>query len=696
MTAPVKPRSRTASRRSPTTDNRTSPPRRATRPPGPPRPPRSPRPGPGAARSNLSRRRLLWLLAVVFVGFALLAARLADLQVLNPSRYREVGESQRTFSQKVAADRGTIYDRDGVELAMSRPARSVFVDPSMIDDAYVASAAVAPILGLEAREVEAKMRGEGRFAYLARKVTDEQADEVAALGIKGVALVEESQRYNPSGDMARSLLGTVDVDNVGLSGLEAAYGGELTGQPGEVVFERNPEGRTIAVGDHQMVPAVKGDDLVLTLDRSLQYETERILAEQVQSTTSDGGIAVVTKPSTGEILAMANIVRGGEKGTPEYDQIVPGTNNAALTTAYEPGSVMKMATVGAALERGIVTPETKIQVPPVLKVGDGEFKDAEEHGQVTWTTTEIFAHSSNIGTIKIAQQLGKEPLYDTLRAFGFGSRTAIGFPNELAGVVPNPADPTEWWSTSMGTVPIGQGVSVTPLQMLLAYNTIANGGTYVEPRLVHSTIDADGVEHPVVIDSGHRVFSETTSDQLNLMMRDVVVEGTGKNAAVAGYTPAGKTGTSRKPQPGGGYTDKYGITQYQSTFVGFVPAEQPALSIIVIIDEPNGQYTGGAVAAPAWSKIASFALQHLGIAPPLTDASAGGVAAGAATAAATATAGANGKVRGLAADQVPAPLVPDTPEPTTPPTSVPPTTGPTSSTTPATTATQAKKSKSTP
>jgi cell division protein FtsI (penicillin-binding protein 3) len=306
---------------------------------------------------------------------------------------------------------------------------------------------------------------------------------------------------------------------------------------------------------------------------------------------------------------------------------------------------------------------------------------------VTWTTTEILAHSSHIGTIKIAQPLGKEPLYDTLRAFGFGSTTAIGFPNELAGVVPNPADPTEWWSTSMGTVPIGQGVSVTPLQMLLAYNTIANGGTYVEPRLVHSTIDAEGVEHPVTIDSGHRVFSETTSDQLNLMLRDVVVEGTGKNAAVAGYTPAGKTGTSRKPQPGGGYTDKYGVTQYQSTFVGFVPAEQPALSIIVIIDEPNGQYTGGAVAAPAWSKIASFALQHLGIAPPLTDAPAGGVAAGRATVAASA----NGKVRGLAADQVPAPLVPETPEPTTPPTSVP-----TSSTTPATTAAQAKKSKSTP
>jgi cell division protein FtsI (penicillin-binding protein 3) len=625
------------------------------------------------------------LLAVVFVGFTLLAVRLADLQVVNPSRYRQVGESQRTFSQIVAADRGTIYDRDGVELAMSKPARSVFVDPSMIDDAYLAASAVAPVLGLHVRDVETTMRREGRFAYLARKVTDEQADKVAALGIKGVALVEESERYHPSGDLARSVLGTVDVDNVGLSGLEAAYGDELTGRPGEVVFERSPDGRTIAVGDHEIVPAVKGNDLVLTIDQSLQYETERILAEQVQATKSNGGIAIVTEPSTGQILAMANIVRGGESGTPAYDQVVPSTNNAALTTAYEPASVMKMATVGAALERGIVTPETKIQVPPVLQVGDAEFKDAEEHGQVTWTTTEVLARSSNIGTIKIAQQLGKQPLYDTLRAFGFGSKTAIGFPNELAGVVPNPADPTEWWSTSMGTVPIGQGVSVTPLQMLLAYNTIANSGTYVEPRLVHATIDADGVELPVPIDDGHRVFSEATAHQLNLMLRDVVVEGTGKNAAVAGYTPAGKTGTSRKPQPGGGYTDEFGVTQYQSTFVGFVPAEQPALSIIVIVDEPNGQYTGGAVAAPAWSKIASFALQHLAIAPPLTDAPAGGVVAGGADATS------NGKVRGLPAEQAPAPAVPETPEPTTPPTSAP-----TPSTAPPTPVDQGKKSKSTP
>ena len=658
MTATATPRPRVTTHRPPARSSqaRSRPPRARGRG----GPPRRPQPVRTTARGG-PRARLLWLLAVVLVGFALLASRLADLQVINPDRYLEVGESQRTFHQQIAAERGTIYDRNGVEMAMSKPAHSVFVDPAMIEDAYVEAAAVAPILGLDVREVEAKMRGDGRFAYLARKVGDEQAQQIRELGFIGVGLVEESQRYHPSGDTARSILGDVDVDNVGLSGLELAFGEQLTGTPGKLVFERDPEGRTIPVGEHDLVPAVKGDDLVLTIDRSLQYEAERILADQVSATESKGGIAVVTKPATGEILAMANVVR--DEPT---EQVVQGTNNAALTTVYEPGSVMKMASVGAALERGVVSPETMIQVPAKLRVGDGDFQDAEEHGGVTWSVTDVMAHSSNIGTIKIAQQLGKHPLYDTLRAFGFGSRTAIDFPNELAGIVPDPSDPNEWWSTSIGTVPIGQGVSVTPLQMLLAYNVIANGGTYVEPRLVQTTTDAEGAEHPVLIDSGRRVLSEPVANQLNLMLRDVVVEGTGKNAAVSGYTPAGKTGTSRKPQPGGGYVDRFGFTQYQSTFVGFVPAEQPALSIIVIIDEPGGgQYTGGVVAAPAWSRIASFALQHLGVPPPLTDAPAGGVAA-------APDDSTDGKVRGLPAEQAPPPPIPDV---TTPTSTVPKKTG---------------------
>lgn len=577
------------------------------------RPPRQPPARPPANH----RVRLLILLTVLVLGFALIISRLADLQVLSPERYREVGTSQRTFSQKLAADRGAITDRNGVELAMSKPARSVFVDPQLIDDPVALAAVVAPVLDLRPADVEKKMRSEGRFAYLARKVPDEVADRIAALKEPGVALVEESSRYHPAGTLAGSVLGGVDVDNVGLSGMEKRYGDALAGQPGSVLFERGPGGQTIAVGDHQLVPAIKGDDLVLTLDRSIQYETERILREQVEDKKAKGGTAIVSRPDTGEILAMANVMRD-----PKTDEVVLSADNTAVTMAYEPGSVLKMVTVAAAMEHGVATPEKVYEVPSALRIADAEFTDSEPHGTLSWSVAEILTHSSNIGTIKIAQQLTKTRLYDALMSFGFGQRTAVAFPNEQEGYVPAPGD---WWDTSIGTVPIGHGVSVTPLQMLQAYNVVANGGVYVEPRLVRGTVDADGVEHLLALGDGHRVLSEVTADKMNLMLRDVVKEGTGKLASINGYTPAGKTGTSRKAQPNGTYLDASGVMQYQSTFVGFVPAEQPALSILVMIDEPRGtDYTGGAVAAPAFAEIASFGLRHLSQPPPVTDAAADG------------------------------------------------------------------------
>jgi cell division protein FtsI (penicillin-binding protein 3) len=603
---------------------------------------------PAPSRHVDHRKRLLWFLGALLVSFAFLVSKLADLQVVNPERYRELGVEQRMFSQSLAAERGTIYDRNGAELAMSRPARSVFVDPALIDDPRAASAMLAPVVGVDAADIEAKMRGEGRFAYIARKIPAEMAAEIEALALSGVGLLEEPERHHPSGQVARSILGLTDVDNVGISGVEALYGSALTGTPGKVVLERNPAGRTIAVGEHHQVEAVKGDDVVLTIDRSLQFETERILAEQVALAQAKGGIAVVTKPDTGEILAMANVVNDDESGT-----IVPGTNNAALTTAYEPGSVMKVVTVSAAIEAGVVAPETVIPVPSSLKIAEYEFTDSEPHPPTAWSVSDVLAHSSNIGTIKIAQQLGKHRLHDMVSAFGFGERSPIGFPNEQAGAVPHPDNPSQWWDTSIGTLAIGHGVSVTPLQMLVAYNTIANGGVYVPPRLVHSIVDADGTEHAHPVGAARRVLSKPTADTMNVMLRQVVAEGTGRLAAVHGYTPAGKTGTSRKPQPGGGYADENGIFQYQSTFVGFVPAEQPALSIIVIIDEPHGgAYTGGAVAAPAWSKIASFALRELSVAPPATDAPIGGAPVE------LVTRTDNGKLRGPTAEQRPPPPVP--------------------------------------
>lgn len=563
------------------------------------------------------------MLLVGLVGlFGLIAVKVADLQVINPGHYLSFGQAQTVRSQTLAADRGTVYDRNRTELAMSVPMKTIFADPKLVADAAGRSDAarsaglLAPILGLDVGDLTQKLSGTNRFVYLARKVAKDVSDKVAALNLPGIEFLDETDRITPGGGVGRSLIGTVDPDNNGLSGLEKQYASELTGTPGSLTLERNPQGHTIPVGEHQLAPAVKGDDLVLTIDRPMQYETEQILTEQVHAAGAKGGIAIVTRPSTGEVLAMANVSTDPKTGV-----VTTSGNNAAVTTVYEPGSVMKITTVSAAIERGLVTPNTTFSVPGSYQVGDHTFSDAEPHGIETLTVAQILAQSSNIGTIKIAQQLGKQGVYDTLTNFGFGAQTGLAFLNEANGRVPQP---DKWSGTSMGTIPIGQGVSATALQVLEGYNTIANGGVYVGPRLVDSTIDANGNEHPIPADSGRRVVSATTASTMNMMLRGVVTGGTGTLAIVDGYTVFGKTGTARKAQ-GGAYADKNGVTQYDATFVGAVPAEAPALSVIVVIDEPSGgNYFGGAVAAPAFSKIASYGLQRFSVPPPVTDGAAVG------------------------------------------------------------------------
>ena len=563
------------------------------------------------------RRRSLLVLAVIVSLFVVVLAQVINLQVVDRDRYVTYGAGQRTNTQVLAADRGAILDRNGAELVISRPGRSIFVDPELVTDAAAEAAVLAPILGLDPLLVESKMNGKGRFAYLARRVSADVADRVEALGLAGVAFLEESERFAPAGDSARSIIGAVDVDNVGISGLEAQYGDALTGTPGKLSLERSPKGYTIAVGDHSMTPAVKGDDLKLTIDQSIQFEAERLLGDQVKATGAKGGIAIVSKPGTGEVLAIADMVLD-----PETGEVRVSSNNSALTTQYEPGSVMKVVTIAGALEAGQITPTTQFDLPPTLRIYDAEFGEAEGRGSVTWDTAQILTHSSNVGTIKIGQGLGKDALYASQRAFGLGSRTSLNFPNETGGAV---MAPSKYSGTSLPSIAIGQGISVTAMQMLFAYNTIANQGMYIAPKLVDSTIDASGVEHPTAAGDSHRAVSVATANSLNLMMRNVVNEGTGQLAAINGYSVAGKTGTARKPQPGGGYYDKFGVIRYQSTFVGFVPAQQPALSVYVMLDEPGGDYTGGATAAPVFSKLGAFALNRMGIAPAATDISLGGV-----------------------------------------------------------------------
>ncbi|HET6834594.1 MAG TPA: penicillin-binding protein 2 [Acidimicrobiales bacterium] len=539
--------------------------------------------------------------------FGVVVLRLGYVQTVGAQRYVAYGEEQRIEPIALPAARGTIFDRNGKDLALSTPAKSVGADPSVISDRAVAARRLARALRLPAGEVASKLGTDSHFVYLARQVDDEVAKRVKDLDIPGVLIFDESARLLPAGDMARSLLGSVDLDNVGVAGLEQRYDDQLAGDPGEYMVERDLEGRTIPGGRHLIDPAEPGDDIVLTIDRGLQYATEGILTEQVRTVGARAGWAAVMDPRTGEVLALANV-----ETDPKTHAVANTGNNLAVTQNFEPGSVNKVITMSGALEEGLVAPDTELQVPDTLHVADHVYGDAHSLPP-RMTASQILSRSSNIGTIEIAQRLGMARLDEYLRRFGFGLQTALGLPHEEPGIL---LDRDNWSGTSIGSIPIGHGISVTAMQMLLAYNTIANDGVYVPPTLLRATFDAAGERHPAEPGEGRRVVSPTTAAQVREMLAQAVTSGTGKAAAIDGYDAAGKTGTARKPQPGGGYRDAQGGYHYVATFAGFIPANDPQVSIIVVIDEPTTSPYAGDVAAPAFANIGRQALRTLRIAPP--------------------------------------------------------------------------------
>jgi cell division protein FtsI (penicillin-binding protein 3) len=547
----------------------------------------------------------LVLICLLFGG---VVVRLAQLQVTGAGRYVALGESQRVRPTTLPADRGSIFDRNGYDLALSISQRTVWTDPGNVLDPAGDAAALAPLLGLDPVALQAKLAAPSHFEYIARQVPDDVADQVEALALPGIYLLDEPKRFNPSDDLARSVLGRVDIDSGGIAGLELQYDDTLTGEPGELVIERDLRGRTIPAGEHQLQPAERGDDLVLTIDRAMQYETERALGAQIAAMGAKGGIAIVSDPRTGELLAIANLETPADGGPPRASG-----NNMALTTVFEPGSANKVITLSAALEEDIAAPSSTLVVPDHLQVSDHRFTDHDPHPTREMTVSEILTSSSNIGTIELAQALGAERIDEYMRRFGFGEKTALDFPNESPGLL-LPLD--SWSGTSIGSIPIGQGISVTALQMLEAYNVIANGGMYVAPKLVKATVDHDGVQHATPASEEHRVVSEQTAAQMAVMMADVVRHGTGHLAAIPGYTVGGKTGTARKPLPTGGYLDPAGHYHYVATFAGFVPVEAPQLSVIVVLDEPSASIYASEVSAPVFAQIAQYALRQFRIPPP--------------------------------------------------------------------------------
>jgi cell division protein FtsI (penicillin-binding protein 3) len=554
------------------------------------------------------RRRLVALVAVLTLMFVAVIGRVADLQLVAQERYVAYGQSQRLRSEVIPATRGSVVDRSGAELALSVPASSVWTDPREVLDPGAAARALAPVLGVEPAWLIERLSRTSRFEYLARQLDETTAAEVAALGLRGVYLRAEPARAHPSGELARTILGSADVDGIGVSGVELQFDDLLTGTPGEVIFERSLNGGVaIPVGEHQVLLPRRGHDVVLTIDGTLQYLAEVVLADAQREMGAVNATMVVSVPATGEILAMVNLSSDPDTGEP-----VPSRYNQAVVDTFAPGSVLKLVTIAASLEEQLSTPARLLSVPDQILVANSWFRDHTPHATEDWSVSRILVESSNVGAIKLGQELGAERVAEYLDRFGFGRPTGLGFPGESRGLV-RPVE--EWHGSDIGGVVIGTGVSVTAAQVLAAYNVVANDGVYVPLRLVSGHVDADGVHHVLPPGESQRVLSEQTSRRVSAMLAEVVTEGTGRQAAIPGYSAAGKTGTAWKRLDDGTFGED-GQRQYMATFVGFAPVEDPRISVIVVLDRPDKAFSGGRAAAPAFSRVAEHALRLLDVPPP--------------------------------------------------------------------------------
>src|SRR5947209_777887 len=556
-------------------------------------------------RPDVSRRRALVVAVFLCLWMAAVGARLTYLQTSQHEWLARRARAQQLDVEPQAAARGLILDRQGRELARSVSVDSFFADPREVTDADGAAAGLARVLktdetSLAARLKEAKEKNRG-FVWLARKVEEEQARAVEALKIKGVYSVEEQQRRYPNGALAAHVVGFVGLDDKGLAGVEQVYDAALTGEPGRLVASADAKRR--AFESAGSAPQ-DGRTIVLTIDQTVQYIVERELAAAVERTQAKSGAAVVLDPRTGEILALAN--------APTFDPndaagvSADARRNAALQNIYEPGSTFKVVAYSGSLEEKLIRPDDKIECPGTITVFG---RTVHDHARGTLTATEALAKSSNVAAIKLGLKLGNDRLYDYMRRFGFGSRTGVELPGETAGLV-RPV--SKWQPTSIGSVPIGQEVGVTPVQMAAAYASIANDGVRVAPHLVREVRDAEGRVVEQSRPESHRVVSAETARGLRGMLEMVTLKGQARAAQLEGYTAAGKTGTAQKVDP---RTHAYSQTTYVGSFVGFAPVENPAAVIIVVLDEPVGAHQGGAVAATVFSDIADQILPYLDVMP---------------------------------------------------------------------------------
>ena len=546
--------------------------------------------------------------------------RLVDLQVLRHGQYQQDANQQLRSTITVPAIRGGIFDRNGAVLAMSVPTKEIIADDFQITQPVQEAIALAPLLGQSAVKVEAQLRRHTGYVVLATHVASTTASKIAHNHFPGITMVDTSKRFVPNGALGASVIGVTNAAGVGAGGLEYQFQKLLAGSNGTTTLLETPFGvsvpQTKATTTNAAVP---GTGIELTLDQPLQYVTEQALGQEIASSHALSGTAIVMDTRTGQILSMASLVATGQpttgpvptplssgisSGVPGVDEAM---NNLAVTQTYEPGSVFKLVTFSAALSQGLITPTTAFAIPSQVTVDGSVFHDAEMHGAESLSAEQILAQSSNIGTYEIANKIGETSLLSQVERLGFGQPTGLIFPGESNGLL---MTQTAWQPTDMAALPIGQVDSATPMQVLDAYNAVANGGIFVNPQLVRATVTANGTLTKNSPSSHRQVMTPAVAATLNTMLQQVITSGTGAKAAIPGYVIAGKTGTASIPNA---TSTGYVAGAYNASFVGFAPANNPVFSAIVVLQRPTPDYFGGDVGAPVFAKIMSYALHRYGI-----------------------------------------------------------------------------------
>ncbi len=549
-----------------------------------------------------ANRRIRLLLAVLGLAFAVAFVRAAWLQGVRASSFGRLATNQQSQEVTLPAARGTIFDRGGVQLAIGEQATTVYADPRVVRDPRKEAEVAARVLRLDPTTLYSALADRTLgFVYVKRKADPARAARLERMNLPGLNFYPEERRFYPQSGLAAQVLGYAGVDNRGLAGLELSLDKVLAGRPGRERVVKDASGEVIDTIQSQAER--DGSDVYLTLDHTIQANAQVILKQTVARWHAKSATAIVLDPRTGAVLAMAV--------APSYDaNLYPQVwrefqRNRAVTDTYEPGSTFKLVTVAGVLSEHLVTPMTRFVLPYSIHVADRVIHDAEPRGTETMTVAKILSHSSNVGAITLAEKLGPRRLAQWIDRFGYGKPTGIDYPGESPGIV---LPEKRWSGSTIGNVPIGQGIAVTPIQMASAYAAVANRGIWVRPHLVDHIGDRRSV-----VPARRRIVSRPVAAQLLGMLKNVVLDGTGTLAAVPGYQVAGKTGTAAKVDPDGTYSN----SRYVASFIGVVPASRPRLVILVSVDEPRGAIWGGVVAAPAFSEIARFDLQYLdgGITP---------------------------------------------------------------------------------